>query len=74
MACGFQADGLMDGDELGAVGKGGLDLDLGDHFRTPSMTSARVRTARPALIISATLLPSRASSSRWLVMRATASG
>ncbi len=31
---------------------------------TPSMTSARVRTERPALMISATLRPSRASSSR----------
>ena len=29
---GGSSDGLVDGDELGAVGKGGFDLDVGDHF------------------------------------------
>ena len=47
----------MDGDELGAVGKRRLDLDLRNHLGNAVHTSARVSSVAPWLISSATAAP-----------------
>jgi hypothetical protein len=64
---------MVDGDQLGAVGEGGFDLDVGDHLGTPSITSARVSMVVPRHQL-ATVLPSRAPSMMAAVISATASG
>ena len=64
----------MDGDKLGAVGKGRLDLHVMDHLGHPLHALRSGDDTRPASIRSATERPSRAPSSTKSVISAIASG
>ena len=59
----LRRDRLVDGDELGAVGEGGLDLHLVDHLGDAVHHVVAGQHLRPASIRSATVRPSRAPSS-----------
>jgi hypothetical protein len=64
----------VDGDELGIVREGRLDLDLADDLGEPSMTCSRPMTVAPSRISSLTLRPSRAPLSTKSVISTTAFG
>ena len=74
MLRGRAADRVVDGDELGAVGKGRLDLDVVDHLGDALHHLIARQHMRARLHESATERPSRAPSTTKSVISAIASG
>ncbi len=74
MISGFLGNGVMYGHQLGAVGKGRFDLDIGNHLRDTFHDIRPGQYPCAFRISSATVWPSRALSIIAQVISATASG